>query len=219
MVLVNIKPLGWAYGEIFTSAQANSITSQLPNAIDGAGGGSYSLAAPLVIADDTVTISDGLIAPTISGATEFTGAVTFSNDIEVDGGDVIINSPSGVMATNIPANHLGFTTYQGTLELDGAVTVNGVLSFNTPYVESLGTTVPGGTKVLGAYTNFSLSSGGSTTTTWTSAGIATGTIVYLNNGSGASQTFAGTLVTTLADTKTIKIRYNGTSWSIVAGPF
>ncbi len=44
-MLTNPKPLGWAYGEILTSAQMNTIASQLPFAIDGAGGGTYALGA------------------------------------------------------------------------------------------------------------------------------------------------------------------------------
>lgn len=43
------NPLGWALYEVLTSAQMNALDIDHSNAIDGAGGGSYSPSSPLVI--------------------------------------------------------------------------------------------------------------------------------------------------------------------------
>lgn len=49
MTLTNPKPLGFAYGEILTSAHVNSAFAQLPYALDGNAGGTYAPSAPLII--------------------------------------------------------------------------------------------------------------------------------------------------------------------------
>jgi hypothetical protein len=82
MVLVNVKPLGFAYGEILTSVQMNSVTSQLPNAVDGIGGGAYVLANPLSITGDVVTF-DTITVPSVVGNTTFSADVTVNDDIFV----------------------------------------------------------------------------------------------------------------------------------------
>lgn len=78
MTLTNPKPLGWAYGEIFTSAQANSIATQLPYAVDGNAGGTYNNTNPIEL---TGTLEVGtLIAPDVSGPTAFDDDITVSGD-------------------------------------------------------------------------------------------------------------------------------------------
>lgn len=57
MTLTNPKPLGWAYGEILTSAQANSIGTQLPYALDGNGGGTYEPSAPIIVGGSGLQIA------------------------------------------------------------------------------------------------------------------------------------------------------------------
>lgn len=47
--MVRAKPASWALGEVLTSAQANTIDSQLPSAIDGTGGGTYTPGFGIVI--------------------------------------------------------------------------------------------------------------------------------------------------------------------------
>lgn len=61
---------GWAFGELLTSAQMNQFNTDHPNAIDGVGGGTYALTAPLILNGDDVTIGDNLIVSgTITGPT------------------------------------------------------------------------------------------------------------------------------------------------------
>jgi hypothetical protein len=78
MTLVNPKPLGWAFGEILTSSQMNSIATQLPYALDGLNGGTYTLTSPLAIGGSGVTVSAGLTAPTVTGNTAFSNNVSIS---------------------------------------------------------------------------------------------------------------------------------------------
>lgn len=82
MSFSNPKPLGYAYGELLPSGHVNSVWSQLPNALDGIGGGTYALVNPLTISGDTVSI-DTLSVPTellVDGAAEFAGTSLFTND-------------------------------------------------------------------------------------------------------------------------------------------
>src|SRR5690349_2130103 len=58
MAFSKVKISGWAFGEILTSAQMNTLDTDHANAVDGAAGGSYVLSAPLAIEGDTVTFDD-----------------------------------------------------------------------------------------------------------------------------------------------------------------
>ncbi len=60
MTLTNPKPLGWAYGEILTSAQMNSVGSQIPYAIDGNAGGTYAPSDPIIIGGDGLSVTGAL---------------------------------------------------------------------------------------------------------------------------------------------------------------
>lgn len=53
-----IKAGGWGLQEPLTSAQMNLLNSLLPKAIDGEGGGTYTLTAPLILKGDLVTIEN-----------------------------------------------------------------------------------------------------------------------------------------------------------------
>lgn len=79
-----INPTGWTVGDLLTEDQINQLDADHVKAIDGTGGGTYNLTAPLTLAGDTVTISEALVAPTILGNTEFSGVVTFANNVDFD---------------------------------------------------------------------------------------------------------------------------------------
>lgn len=63
----------------------NSIATQLPYAVDGNAGGTYALSGPLTFSGQVVTISGGLVAPTVTGATAFADQVTINDDLGVTG--------------------------------------------------------------------------------------------------------------------------------------
>lgn len=60
MTITNPKPGGWATNELLTSDQMDAIIGELIKAIDGVGGGSYSLGAPLILGGNTVRIDQEL---------------------------------------------------------------------------------------------------------------------------------------------------------------
>jgi len=91
-----IKLGGWAFGEILTSAQMNYVNGALPQAIDGAGGGTYANVAEIhltgdfacdgVVTFDNCTLSGALVAAaatlsalTVSGATALTSLTVDDN--------------------------------------------------------------------------------------------------------------------------------------------
>ncbi len=69
MTLVAAKPGGWNLEDVLTSDEMNTLQEELLKAIDGVGGGTYTLSAPLVLDGETVTLSN------VGGATFTAGAV------------------------------------------------------------------------------------------------------------------------------------------------
>lgn len=113
-MLTNPKPLGFAFGEILTSAQMNSVTSQLPNAVDGIGGGSYALVAPLSITGQLVTLDD----------------LTVADDLIVNGDTVLGNADTDTLTVVATAAFNNSLT-AGSSSAD-ALTVNATSTFNSP---------------------------------------------------------------------------------------
>lgn len=84
MTLTNPKPAGWSTGEILTSAQANSIGTQLPYAVDGNAGGTYAPSDPIIIGGDGLTVTGALTAsgasnyPALSPTRTLTGIISMA---------------------------------------------------------------------------------------------------------------------------------------------
>lgn len=93
MTLVRAKPSGFGFHDKLTSAQIETIDSQIPDAVDGAGGGTYAPSSAITIGGSGLIMSGGftslgvaqflgssltITAPTfIAGATEFATTVLF----------------------------------------------------------------------------------------------------------------------------------------------
>jgi hypothetical protein len=75
------KPAGWAFGEIFTSAQANGLDQNLSLAVDGTGGGAYTLSNPLSFSGAAVTFN----SQANFAGTNFGDLAQFAGDITVAG--------------------------------------------------------------------------------------------------------------------------------------
>ncbi len=142
------NPTGWTNGDLLTETQINQLDQDHAAAVDGGGGGTYTLTAPLQFVGDEVDI-DVLNANTIIGTPEFTGNATFSStstfdgiatfndDVNFSGGgttydhtanfnhDVNLGNTSGdtvtVAATSAFA---GPATFSGTSTFDAAVIFN-----------------------------------------------------------------------------------------------
>lgn len=83
---------GWSLNEILTSAQMNHLQSELVKALDGEGGGSYVLTAPLNLDGDELQIEDTLrmqagSALVISGTAVMTAAS--SSIVDFDSGSFL----------------------------------------------------------------------------------------------------------------------------------
>lgn len=64
--------IGYAYGEVLPSADVTTVFTQQQDALDGAGGGAYTLTAPLSIAGDSVTVDELVVGNTISETSTLT---------------------------------------------------------------------------------------------------------------------------------------------------
>jgi hypothetical protein len=109
-----VNPTGWSTGDLLTDTQINQLDEDHASAIDGAGGGTYTLTAPLAIQGDTVNITD-LIAGdlTISDDLIVTDDVSIGGDCQVTG---TLNCSSCSSNWTIPGN----LTVQGSANLGNA---------------------------------------------------------------------------------------------------
>jgi hypothetical protein len=94
MTLADPKVGGWIDHEILTHDQVNAIRTELLKAIDGVGGGTYTLAAPLIL-NGTVEINDDLVIEAsgeltidgvldVNGIWRFDGQGEFNDDVNVN---------------------------------------------------------------------------------------------------------------------------------------
>ncbi|HTJ17842.1 MAG TPA: hypothetical protein VL494_13775 [Steroidobacteraceae bacterium] len=231
MTLTNPKPLGWAFGEILTSTQINSVASQLTHALDGAGGGSYTLSAPLTIGGDTVTISDTLVAPTISGNT------AFANDVDIAGSLSVPLVSSAIQfdddATFAGTNPVSFSngmtvsgtpTFNGYAQLNGGADLGNAASDPVALKGTLTPTSGGHIQKTGivvstaaasvdinSFQHVKVTHGSSTTTTLTATGVGNNDWFRLYNASGVSQDFNGLVTFTAANGEgALFVRISGT---------
>lgn len=79
-----VKPGGWAFGELLSSAHMNQLDADHANALDALNGGAYTLVAPLSI-DGDVTVTTSLTAPNMVGPTELAGDLTVTDEATISG--------------------------------------------------------------------------------------------------------------------------------------
>src|SRR6478735_5664868 len=84
MAFTRVKPGDWAVGEKLLSSQMNQLDTDHAKAVDGAGGGTYPLSAPIILQGP-----GGGTALQVTGDLEVTHAIqtgflTASNDISAD---------------------------------------------------------------------------------------------------------------------------------------
>jgi hypothetical protein len=118
-----VKPgplVGYVTGDVIDEADINYWCAALPDCIDGAGGGSYTLSAPLSITGDDVTVSD-LFATTLTTTSDlFVG-----DDLDVGDNAAIVGTLSvGELATLGSLSVTNNATVQGDLAVDGVVNFN-----------------------------------------------------------------------------------------------
>lgn len=104
------NPLTWTTGDLLTEDQINQLDAEHAAAVDGSGGGTYTLTAPLSITGDDFTVSD-LTAATITT----TGNCTLGNS-------------SGDTTTTRQLHVINNLTLDGNAVISGAVDIAGLLS-------------------------------------------------------------------------------------------
>lgn len=142
MTFARVKPLGWAVNEVLTSSQQNTLDEDHADAIDGVGGGAYTITAALSIdgdnitlgaGTDTVTIGDGPTGNFICNPTAFlqNGLDVVAGGMSVTG-DIAINGP--IIASGAGRLRLRYHTATngnisvGPATADVVFTPSGVLS-------------------------------------------------------------------------------------------
>lgn len=204
MSFSRVKVAGWAFGEILTSSQMNTLDVDHANAIDGLNGGSNTLVAPLSIGGNTVTI-DTLATVTFST----TGNATIGNAA----GDVLlVNATTSFQADMQAAQDLqvlGNAEIQTDLEVQQDALVGGNLQVTQNAVVTDNLTVNG--RIIGntretaidlpnldtsvdvtLYRNIRSSTTVTTTRVVTLTGsVGDGDWFIYHNRSGSAQTLAG----------------------------
>lgn len=122
MTFTNPAPLGgYVTGNQITESEINYWCSVLPDAIDGAQGGTYTLANPLVINGDDLTIGEDL---SVGGRATVTGDVSVGDDLTVGdnatiGGNVSIG---GTLDVTSDLTVGGETILDSNLQVTGQIT-------------------------------------------------------------------------------------------------
>lgn len=126
MSFTNPAPLGgYITGDLIDESQINYWCSILPDCIDGAGGGTYTLSNPLLINGDDVSIGENLDVGTdlTTDGLIVTGATTIGSST----GDLLVVNSTSIMTTVTVGNSL---TVSGNAILNGNATVAGTLTAN-----------------------------------------------------------------------------------------
>ncbi len=111
MTIADVKSGGWASHELLTSAQMNAIRAELLKCVDGSGGGSYTLTAPLIFSGFGVETDD----------------LAVHNDLVVDNDLLVSNSLHVVNDLQVDDD----VTVTGTLTANGNLIANNIFAFNS----------------------------------------------------------------------------------------
>lgn len=134
MSFTRVKPLGWATNEKLTSAQMNALDEDHADAVDGVGGGTYTITAPLVIKGDNVTLcNDGADVCTIGAGGTNTLIVNAATDFQVG---INVSAGSSSIAGAVSFASSGSVTLQGPTTVADPMTLfgDGRIIFRAPGV-------------------------------------------------------------------------------------
>lgn len=223
MAFSRVKVAGWAYGEIFTSAQANQLDIDHANAIDGAAGGHYTLTGPLVIDGDTVEI-DTLGVSGAGGLTVSGGDFYVSHSAQV-GNDIFVDTFTVVAETEMQG---GASVALG-LTVGASLNVAGIASFQDSVILEDALSFSGSGRILGQFQvlpdsdatvnvtqvreiSVAATSGHQTTIT---GSVGNDDWFIFSNGSLFTQTLAGLVVASIPTKTGVKYARLSGSWLAV----
>lgn len=132
MSFSRVKVSGWAFGEVLTSAQMNALDEDHAEAIDGVGGGTYTVTAPLTIEGDNVNLcTDGADICSIGGGATNTLIVNAATDFQRG---VNVSAGSSSIAGAVSFASSGSVTLQGPTTVADPMTLfgDGRLVFRPP---------------------------------------------------------------------------------------
>lgn len=210
MTFVNIAPFGgYITGDQITETQINYWCAALPDAVDGAAGGSYTLTNPLIFLGDDVTIDEqltvngGIVAPTATITNLTIGSTIGAIDLILSGSASITGD---VLCDDLIVGD--------DITVGGDIAVTGAISGRT--LETATIITASASVDTAAFRNIILgTSAAGQTVTLTATGAANGDWFVLSNASGNTWNIAGVVTNTIADNSVIKgIRIGGV-WSFV----
>lgn len=108
------NPTGWTTGDLLTETQINQLDAEHAAAIDGSGGGTYSLSAPLILNGSNVTIGQSLY---VTGSAAFNGSVQLGDS----GADAI--NIQGTIEAAYPATFYDDVTFNDPVAINDNVTI------------------------------------------------------------------------------------------------
>lgn len=129
------NPTGWTTGDTLTETQINQIDAEHAAAIDGSGGGSYTLTSPLSISGDTVEIEDlsadsadiaiaGIASLTVSGTSSLNGNVTLGDNVSDNITAVGSLTSQNAFLANSTSTFVGASSFGSNVSVTGNVLAN-----------------------------------------------------------------------------------------------
>jgi len=156
MTFSRVKPFGWTVGELLQSDEQNALDVDHTLAIDGGGGGSYTVANDLTISSQptkNVTLNRLVCTPLSDG-----GTVVCQSGLSVQGnigasGEVAGGTfhSEGVAQIDGVLTTLAAASIGGALTVAGATTINGFTNMTAGGQVEGGFAVSGGETVTGAF--------------------------------------------------------------------
>jgi len=220
MSFINPAPMaGYVTGDLIDESEINYWCAALPDCVDGAQGGTYTLANPLIFTGDDVQFDDVDITGdlVVSGNGTFDDSVQFNDDVGFAGGNPV-NFYNGLTVAGTPTFN-GYAVFTQGADLGNGTSdtfaLKGVLTPTSGgRVQKTATTVTTALASVNVsdYQHVKITYGSTTTTTLTATAVSNGDWVVLFNNSGASQNFAGLFTLSgLADGESwLMIRVGGT---------
>ncbi len=211
-MLTNPAPLGYALYELLPSGDVNSIWSQLPNAVDGIGGGSYALVAPLSITGQLITLTDLTVTDdlNVGDALDVGGSAAVAVDLDVGQDATVVGTLAAalVAATAVITDDI---TVVDDASVGGDISVSGFAKFS--FKSRMGTDTA---EVLTPADSCQVifSEALTTNRTWTTSGsFVAGQWIWIYNQSGPARdlTFLGV---TLGNGEGILVVWSGANWRV-----
>jgi len=121
-----IRPAGFITGTRLLASELQTWQTDFVNAIDGAGGGSYTLTAGLSISGDVVTLEDLTVTADVTLGTSGTdtltvnSAATFNDDVTLGSGPTDALTVAATSTFTGSAEFQALTTISGNLSCTGA---------------------------------------------------------------------------------------------------